>query len=208
MTESRPGSRTAGMRSRNASNSRTRQGAASRELQEARRRKRKRQVMRNRILFGVGCAVALVLIIFLITKIIGSLFDSSSKAESTTLTFESDGTVVFEEVTEFDTEVYSQADLEDYIEGLISSFNDTYGEEAIELDKVKVSDNVAYVKTTYSSADVYSSFTSYQTYNDTYENAIDAGYTFASTFAAVTDGTKSEGQTLDTDTVFAGQNLK
>jgi hypothetical protein len=54
-----------GMRSRNNA-TRPRQGVAAKELQAARRKKRQREVMRNRIIFGAGVLAVLVLIIFLL----------------------------------------------------------------------------------------------------------------------------------------------
>ncbi len=211
MTDIKSGSRSTGMRSRNASSrpaqNRTTQGRASRELQEARRRKRQRQVMRNRIIFGAGCALVLALIIFLITKLVGFFAGAGSVADTSTITFNEDGGVVFEEIVDFDTDIYDKSSLEDFVEENVASFNDAYGSEAVSVEKISVSDNKSYVRTSYVDADAYSSATSYQTYDDTYENAIAAGYTFNNTFAAVTDATKGEGQNVDADTVFAGKRV-
>lgn len=211
MTDYKSGSRPAGMRSRNTSSratqSRNPQGRPSRELQEARRKKRQRQVMRNRIIFGVACALILAIIIFLITKLVGHFVGSGSAATTSTLTFENDGKIVFEEIVDFDTDIYDESSLEDFVEENVSSFNDAYGSEAIEIEKISVSDNKSYVRTSYVDADAYSAATSYQTFNDTYESAIEAGYSFNTTFAAVTEATKGEGQNIDADTVFAGKRV-
>ena len=62
MTNNRP-RQGSGMRSRNSAKSPTRQGVAARELQEARRKRRQREVMRNRIILGVICLCIFALLI-------------------------------------------------------------------------------------------------------------------------------------------------
>ncbi len=202
MTQSRPGGPT-GMRSRNTAG-RPRQGVASRELQEARRRRRQREVMRNRIIFAIGCLAVIALIVFLIVKLIGALAGSGKMPETSTLTFENDGEVIFEEVADFDTDVYSKAEFKTYTNDLIDSFNDTYGEKAITLDKLKVSGEKVYVKTTYKNADAYSAFTSYQTFNSSFEDAKAAGYDFEELFCITENDTKGTAQPVIASETFAG----
>ena len=115
-----------GMRSRSNA-ARPRQGVAARELQAERRRRRHREVMRNRIIFVTILAVLLALIIFVLVKVIGLIAGSGKMADTSTLTFMEDGKVVFEEVTDFDTETYSKSDLKKYTKDLIDSYNDAYG---------------------------------------------------------------------------------
>lgn len=217
MTQSRPGGST-GMRGRNSrstagrstssrnvasrstaarsSAGRPRQGVASRELQAARRKRRQREVMRNRILFGIGCLAVLALLIFLIIKLIGFVLNSGSVADNSTLTFDKSGKVIFEEVTDFDTDVYSKSELKTYTKELIDNFNDTYGDKAITLDKIKISGDKAYIKTTYKDAQAYSSFTSYQIFNGSYEDAAAAGYDFEELFCPVTEGVKGDAEAM------------
>ncbi len=206
MTERRPAGRTTGMRSRN-NQTRPRAGVASKELQAARRRKRQREVMRNRIIFGVICLALVILIIFLISKVIGAVINSGAVSDSSTITFEDDGSVVFDEVTDFDTEVYSKSELKSYTKDLIKSFNETNGDESITLDRFKVSGDKAYIKTTYKDAETYSAFTSYESYNGSYEDAYSAGYNFDEVFCTVADSKKSEGATVDAASTFAGQQV-
>ncbi len=228
MTQSRPGGST-GTRGRNSrstasrstssrsaasrstaarsSAARPRQGVASRELQAARRKRRQREVMRNRILFGIGCLAVLSLLVFLIIKLIGFVMNSGSIADNSTLTFDKSGKVVFEEVTDFDTDIYSKSELRDYTKELIDGFNDTYGEKAITLDKIKISGDKAYIKTTYKDADAYSSFTSYQTFNGSYEDAEAAGFDFEELFCPVADSTKGEAQAVIAGDIFADYQI-
>ncbi len=205
MTNRKP-MRSTGMRSRNT-NSATRQGVAARELQEARRKRRQKEVMRNRIILGLICTLILVLIIVILVNLIGGLFSSQKAAESSTITFTQSGEVVFEEVTDFDTDTYSKSELKSYTKELISSFNETYGEEAIVLDKLTVKGGQAYIKTTYKDAETYSAFTSYNTYDASYEDAVAAGYDFEALFSTVADNVVTEAQVVDADTLFTGSNV-
>lgn len=203
------GSRTpagSGMRSRNT-NTRPRQGVASRELQEARRRKRQREVMRNRLIFGVCALLLLILIIFGIVKLGSFLLNSGKAADVSTLTFKEDGQVIFEEVTDFDSETYSAVELKTYTKDLIASFNETYGEEVISLNKISVKKDTAYIKATYKDAPSYTAFTSYETYLGSYEDALAADYNFSQLFSGVADGVLLEAQTVDADAVFTGSNV-
>lgn len=195
-------SRTPGMRSRNTGG-RPRQGVASRELQEARRKRRQREVLRNRIIFGAGIIIVAALLIFIIIKLIGIALNSSKTADTSKLTFTADGQVVFEEVTDFDTDTYSKSEFKSYTTDLIDSFNDTYGKKAIALNKLKVSGDKAYVKATYNDAQCYSSFTSYETYNGSYTDAVEAGYDFAALFSQVADGKLLEANVINADEIFA-----
>ncbi len=174
-----------------------RRGVASAQLQEARRRKRYRQVMRNRIIFALVCFLLLLLIVFAIVKLLTRGGSASSSADTSTLTFAEDGSIVFEEVTDFDSDSYDKKELQSQSEDLIASFNETYGSDAITLEQLTVKNDSAYMKTSYQDADVYTSFTSYNTYFDSVANAVEAGYDFADTFATVTDGVA--GDAIETD---------
>ena len=185
----------------------TRRRAVSREQREALRRKRKRRVIRNRIIFGSVCALALALIIVIIVKLFGLIFGSSKAAETSTLTFKDNGSVVFEEVLDFDTDTYSKSELKEYTKDLIDSFNETYGGKAITLDKLEVKGDVAYIKTTYKSTEAYEAFTSYETFASTYDGACEAGYDFGEQFRAVTEGTLGEAQVVDAASTFSDSHV-
>lgn len=201
MTKGRPAVGKGGMRTRNTA-SPTRQGVASRELQAARRKRRQREVMRNRIIFGVICVAVLALLITLIIKLGAALLSSSGTADSSTLTFTKSGEVVFEEVTDFDTDTYSKSDLKSETKDLIKSFNNKYGENAISLKRITFRKGQVYIKTTYKDADCYAAFTSYKTYNGSYVGAVEAGYDFADLFSTVADGKKSAGKSVNADSTF------
>ncbi len=206
MTNNRP-RQGSGMRSRNSAKSPTRQGVAARELQEARRKRRQREVMRNRIILGVICLCIFALLITLIVKLLGGLIGSGNTADTSTITFQKNGQVVFEEVIDFDSDIYSKSELKTYTNDLISSFNETYGEEAIKLNKLSVRGDEAYIKTTYKDADCYTAFTSYETFNASYEDAVSAGYDFGELFSTVADNVVGEAQVVDTDSLFAGMQV-
>ena len=201
MTQKRPAGGNSGMRTRNTARP-TRQGVAAKELQAARRKKRQRQVMRNRIIFGVLCITLLILLITMIIRIGGSIIATGGAADTSTLTFTKNGQVVFEEVADFDTDVYSKAELKANTKELIASFNDTYGKKAITLKRITYKKGQVYIKTTYKDAECYAAFTSYKTYNGSYAGAIGAGYDFTDMFSVVADGQKAAGQTINADSTF------
>ena len=186
----------------------TRRGRPSKAQLEARRKKRRRRVIRNRIIFGSVCAVALALIIVIIVKLFGLIFGGSQGADVSTLTFKDNGSVVFEEVVDFDTDTYSKSELKSYTKDLIDSFNDTYGGKAITLEALSVKGDKAYIRTSYKSAEAYEAFTSYETFASIYDKAVEAGYDFGEQFKAVSeDGTLGEAQVVDAATTFADSHV-
>lgn len=202
MTQRRPAGGKGGMRSRNTA-SPTRQGVAAKELQAARRKRRQREVMRNRIIFGAICVALLALLITLIVKLGGTLFNAGGAAETSTITFEKDGQVVFEEVADFDPQTYSKAEFKKYTQKLVKDFNDSYGDKSIALKRITFRKGQVYIKTTYKDADCYAAFSSYTTYNGSYDGAVTAGYDFNDTFSIVDGTSKASGQTVDAASTFA-----
>ena len=87
MTQRRPAGGKGGMRTRNTA-SPTRQGVAAKELQAARRKKRQKEVMRNRIIFGVICVGLLALLVTLVVKLGGAFLSSGGAADTSTITFQ------------------------------------------------------------------------------------------------------------------------
>ncbi|MCR5195605.1 MAG: hypothetical protein K6D38_04755 [Pseudobutyrivibrio sp.] len=206
MTERRPRGTASGMRSRHIGR-RPKEAAAKQSIKEAKRKQRQRIVMRNRAIFGAGCIAVAALVIFLLIKLFGFILDLGKTAETTTITFNSDGKVVFEEVVDFDTDTYSKSDLKSESKDLIEAFNKKQGKDVVSLDRVKMKKDKVYVKSTYDSPEVYTSFTTYETFDDTYENAVEAGYKFANIFSQVKDGKKSQGQILDAASLFVGKRV-
>lgn len=183
-------------------------GVASRELAAERRRRRHRQVIRNRIIFGLACLAILFLIIFGIVKLISGIAGSRyDEADASILKFNNDGTITYEELADFDEEMYSKKEFKEYTKQLIGSFNETMGAESISLDKFKVKDGKAYVRTTYESSDVYSSFTSYQVFIGPVDEAREAGYDFESIICSVVGEIKSEAIEFDSPSFFSGYNV-
>jgi hypothetical protein len=206
MTQKRPAGGKGGMRSRNTV-SPTRQGVAARELQAARRKKRQREVMRNRIIFGVICVAVLALLIGIVVKLGGVVLSSGRVPDKSTITFTKSGQVVFEEVTDFDTKTYSKSELKKYTKELIKEFNEKHGDKSVVLNRIRFKGNQVSIKTTYEDADCYAAFSSYETYNGSYDGASAQGYDFADVFAMVSEGQKASGQTYDAASTFAGYNV-
>ncbi len=206
MTQRRPAGGKGGMRTRNAA-SPTRQGVAAKELQAARRKKRQKEVMRNRIIFGVVCVALLALLVTLVVKLGGAILSSGGAADTSTITFSKDGQVVFEEVTDFDTQTYSKSEFKKYTQNLIKEFNETNGEKYISLKRLTYRKGQVYIKTTYKDAESYAAFSSYSTYNGSYEGAVNAGYDFSELFCTTENDTKGTARAVTPDEDFAGMNV-
>ncbi|MCR4695321.1 MAG: hypothetical protein K5773_08390 [Pseudobutyrivibrio sp.] len=187
--------------------SRRRPGVAAKELQAERRKRRHRQVIRNRIVFALIILLVLLLVVLGARALLSGLFAGGEAAEVTTITLAEDGKVTLEEITDFDTEEYDKSALKEDSKELVESFNETYGKDAITIDKLKVGDGKAYMKTSYQDCDTYTAFTSYGLYADTVENAAQAGYDFNEIFTAVVDGQKGAVVDYDSPGDFAGMNV-
>lgn len=182
-------------------------GVASKQLASARRKRHQREVLRNRIIFGIICAMLLALIIFSIVKIISLFTNSFDESDVSKLTINTDGTIIYEEITEFDEEIYSEKDFKNYIKPLIESYNETMGSESIVIDKIKFKNDTAYVRTKYDSADTYTSFTSYPLFVGQIDEAMEAGYDFASIFVKVDNGIVGETVEFSNPTFFDDLNV-
>ena len=176
---------------------------AAKELESARRKRRHAIVMRNRIIFALILLAIVCLIIFGLVKLISGHISKWDEADTSTITFVDDGSLVFEEITDFDEDTYDAAELKSYIKDLVASYNEAAGDDTIVLNKVSVSSDEAYVRTTYSNYEDYTAFTSYVTYYGSVEDAITAGYDFEASFASVADGVKGDITEVEAEDDFA-----
>ncbi|MCF0127369.1 MAG: hypothetical protein HUJ70_02310 [Pseudobutyrivibrio sp.] len=152
--------------------------------------KKKRKAKRIRV--SVIVFVLLLLLMLAACYVIKQKIDAENAAMATvsTLTLSADGFVKCEEVVDFDESKYDKKELKETSEDLIKSYNDTMGEECIKLEKFKLKDGIAYMRTSYNSLNDYATFTSLACYNDTVENALEAGYDFLDSFSSVSGGVK------------------
>ena len=150
------------------------------------RQKQRKKVMRNRLVALIVICVAVVaLIVFGVCKLTGIL---DKMPETSTISLESDGKVIYQEVTSFGEDFYSKNELKSFMKDAIKEYNDKNGNK-VKLDTVKVKGDVAYAKTTYSSVKDYSEFTGIEMAAGKMKQ-IKKNYEFDEAFVAVKDGKK------------------
>jgi hypothetical protein len=172
------------------------QSRTSQKRAKAARQKQRTNIVRRRLMvLAVVIVVAVVAIVLLICKGLG-IFDKIPEASA--LTVGSDGTVICEEVSDFDEDFYDKSSLKTYIKKEIATFNESFGSGSVKLDKVNVKGTTAYVKVTYVSPAAYVGFTGYELYQGTIADALEAGYDFSDAFVSVSEGEKQDqAKTLD-----------
>lgn len=162
---------------------------------------RRRAVRRARIIL----VVVLLMIVTLITMavmLLRGLFESRS--ETTLLSVESGGALVFEEVMEIPAE-YDADGVYDYVSQQIDAFTPSQG-ESVTLERTAVDGQKAYVRIRYSSPEVYEAFTGYETFYGTISAAKSRGYEFGDTFLSA-EGEFDENGAVTAEEATADQDL-
>lgn len=139
---------------------------AKKRRAQAARAKRNRRVLLGLFIIIVLAAIATVAIF--LNDNLGPM------ASETTLTLNKDGTIVYEEVVELSPE-YDASKLKSFAKEEIKNFKSDDG-EYVSLRGVKVSDNLAYIKTEFSSYKEYTEFTGYDAFYGTVSEAKAKGY--------------------------------
>ena len=124
-------------------------------------------------MFLVGAAAVLVIVIVVIVCLVTGVFEK--RAEKSTLTLEDDGTIVCEEVTEFEADYYDGSELQSYAREQVAVYNDANGADRVRLERVAVGDGDAYMRTRYQSPEDYRQFTGYEIFQGTIAQAQEAG---------------------------------
>lgn len=146
----------------------------------ARRASQARRARRNRIIL-----VAFVLVIlFVVGFVLGKLAKNNlgPRAEETTLTLKSDGSIRFEEVVELPSN-YDTSGFKTFAKNQVKEYNAPEGEK-VEFKAASVKEGVAYACIDYSSAKAYSDFTGYEAFFGTVKEANAAGYDVESNVSA------------------------
>ena len=155
-------------------------------------------------MFLVGAAAVLVIVIVVIVCLVTGVFEK--RAEKSILTLEDDGTIVCEEVTEFEADYYDGSELQSYAREQVAVYNDANGADRVRLERVAVGDGDAYMRTRYQSPEDYRQFTGYEIFQGTIAQAQEAGYTFSDTFVGVENGAK--GDSVGSDQVLSDTEKK
>ncbi|MBO6155325.1 MAG: hypothetical protein J6O60_07785 [Lachnospiraceae bacterium] len=161
----------------------------TREERLARNAKRRQAIIRRRRIAIAAIIAAIVLVVVIAIVAVTKLF--GNEAETSTLTINDDGSVVCEEVVDFDKDYYSKADLKSFIKKQVEEFNKA-NNTSIKVNKVKAGKDSAYAKVTYGSVAEYADFTHYPLYSGSVNAALNDGYNFVDSFVNVKDGTKGD----------------
>ena len=109
-------------------------------------------------------------------------------ATENTIFVEKKGNVVTTDVESFPEDTYDKGELEEYINGIISEYNDENGEKSVVLDSLTVKDGVAELTLSYASGTDYAKFTEKTFYCGSVAEALAAGYTFEGNFVEAASG--------------------
>lgn len=162
-----------------------------RDMLRTQRKEARMKILRRRRRLLIGAIVAVIAaVILLVLALRGTFY---KKADTTTLKLNSDGSVVFEEVTKLSENYYDASDLKSFIKSTIKEYNDENGSGSVKLKYFTSSVDQVYCRTTYKSVDVYEDFTSYYAYAGTISDATDSeGLDFNDSFVSVSSGKKGD----------------
>lgn len=167
----------------------------SANMNNRRKAMRRKKLMRRKALL-IGILLAAVIIIVLIITGIVSLIKGRF-SDTTTLKVDSDGTIVMDEVSDFDDAAYDIDELEDDAKKLAEQYNNNNENGKVSLKKVKLKDKTAYLRMQYSDYNTYSNFTGNELFVGTIQEAKGKGYEFADTFSSVDKKEKTSALSSD-----------
>ena len=109
-------------------------------------------------------------------------------ATESTVFVEKKGKIVTTDVESFPEDTYDKAELEEYINGIISDYNEANGDKSVVLESLKVEDDVAEMILSYASGDDYAKFTEKTFFSGSVAEALASGYTFDGAFIEASSG--------------------
>ncbi len=170
-----------------------------RDQLRSKRKEARMKILKRRRRLLVGAILAVIAaIVVLILALRGTFY---KKADTTTLTLKSDGSVVFEEVTKLTEDYYDTSEMKSFVKTAIKEFNEENGSGSVKLKYFSTSGDTVYCRTSYTSVDMYEKFTSYYAYAGTVSDAMDAeGLDFNDSFVSVSSGKKGETAKVSTVT--------
>ena len=164
------------------------------DRQELRRRRRKR-AKRIRIMKLIALAVSFVVMLVLLATLVIQLYkrwNARFDSETSVIFIQESGQIVTNDVILFDTNKYSQSELEAFVSDTLTTYNKENGEKSVVQKSLKVEDGVASLILIYKDVATYCDFTGAELFIGTINEAVAAGYTFEGRFAAVEDGALTE----------------
>lgn len=160
------------------------------ERQDARRQKRKKakQIRKLKLIaLAVGFVVMIALLITLLVHLY-QRWDARFDSNTSVIFIQENGQVVSNDVIAFDTNKYSQTELETFISETIATYNEENGEKAVVQKSLKVEEGIASLILIYQDMATYCDFSGAEVFVGTINEAASAGYTFEGQFAGIVDG--------------------
>ena len=130
---------------------------------------------------------------------------SSYAAEESTVFVQKDGKIVSTDVEEFDENLYSKEELEEYVNQYISEYTDEYGKKSVKLKDISVADGTAVLSIEYATAEDYTRFNGIELFAGSVAEALAAGYGFTAEFADVSG---DQPVPADTSAFVSGEGYK
>lgn len=158
--------------------------------QDARRQKRKKakQIRKLKLIaLAVGFVVMIALLITLLVHLY-QRWDARFDSNTSVIFIQENGQVVSNDVIAFDTNKYSQTELETFISETIATYNKENGEKAVVQKSLKVEEGIASLILIYQDMATYCDFSGAEVFVGTINEAASAGYTFEGQFAGIVDG--------------------
>ena len=174
------------------------------ERQDAKRKKRKK-AKQIRKLKLIALAVGFVVMIALLVTLIVHLYqrwDARYDSNTSVIFIEENGQVVSNDVIAFDTNKYSQTELESFISETIATYNEENGEKSVVQKSLEIEEGMASLILIYKDVATYCDFSGAEVFVGTINEAVTAGYTFEGQFAGIVDGNASACD----KSAFLGQN--
>ena len=152
------------------------------------RRRSKRARQRRRILLLFAMLVVLLLIGVVAGVHFYKQWTHRFDSNTSVVFILKDGTVVTNDVVEFDTGKYSQSELEHFVEDTIHTYNQDHGKESVVQQSLEIENKVASLILTYADVKTYEEFSGTELFVGSITEAVAAGYKFDGQFASVVDG--------------------
>ncbi len=116
------------------------------------------------------------------------------EADRDTIYIQKKGTVIGASISEFDKDYYDAAELQEYVEGRVQSYQAEHGEDSVQVDRFSVEEGIAKLYMKYESGGDYQELNEETLFAGTIPQALAEGFDFNAEFLGVEDG-KLEGKT-------------
>ncbi len=164
---------------------------------------RQRQMRSVITLAALGVVLVIALIIIGVQLYIK--WDNRFVTDTSTLFLLKDGKVATTDVVAFNTDKYSQSELESFVTSSIEAYNKAHGEGAVTQKSLTIEENVASLILVYKDAKTYGDFVDGELFMGSIRETFTAGFDFDAKFVEVADGKKIS---VSKDAFWSNEELK